>query len=368
MLLLLVWGIANSQVGTTTAFPSDPGAVTLLVVGTIGMVALPVLVFVATIARLSARVRDRRLSNLRLLGLSAAQTRLVAASEVGFASLVGSLVGAAGFVVAAPLVAQIDVSGRDWTSSSLMPPALAWICVLVVVPAVTVLTAALPQRLSSDRALSQVRQSEVRPFRLLRLVPLVLGFALCWATRSPLLDRKDTLPREEVLVILAGIALLAIGMLLVIPAFVALMATVVLRLGRGPLATLVGRRLQTQPAGATRVIAALMIGLFIVVGAQGVLVAFVSTPQYVHAADFVERAQTAEVTASPGEAEATASALGSLEGVASGYVVPCPLRRAGRVEPRASGRGDRAGRIVLSPGRRWPAASGVFGPGREPCR
>ena len=58
-----------------------------------------------------------------------------------------------------------------------------------------------------------------------------------------------------------------------------------------------------------------MIGLFIVVGAHGVLVAFVSTPQYVHAADFVEREQTAEVTASPGEAEATTSALGSLEGV-----------------------------------------------------
>ena len=196
-----------------------------------------------------------------------------------------------------------------------MPPVLAWICVLVVVPAVTVLAAALPQRLTSDRALSQVRQSEVRPFRLLRLVPLVLGFALCWTTRSPLLDRKDTLPQGEVLVILAGIALLAIGMLLVIPAFVALMATIVLRLGRGPLASLVGRRLQTQPAGATRVIAALMIGLFVVVGARGVLVAFVSTPQYVHAADFVERDQTAEVTASPGEAEATASALGSLEGV-----------------------------------------------------
>ncbi|MGH8828639.1 MAG: permease, partial [Jiangellaceae bacterium] len=74
MVLLLVWGIAHSQVGTTTAFTFNPGAVTLLVAGTIGMVALPVLVFVATIARLSARVRDRRLSNLRLLGLTAAQT------------------------------------------------------------------------------------------------------------------------------------------------------------------------------------------------------------------------------------------------------------------------------------------------------
>ncbi|MEJ7756016.1 MAG: hypothetical protein WKF83_06460 [Nocardioidaceae bacterium] len=36
MVLLLVWGIAHSQVGTTTAFPSNPRAVTLLVAGTIG--------------------------------------------------------------------------------------------------------------------------------------------------------------------------------------------------------------------------------------------------------------------------------------------------------------------------------------------
>jgi len=315
MVLLLVWGIAHSQVGTTTAFPSNPGAVTLLVAGTIGMVALPVLVFVATIARLSARVRDRRLSNLRLLGLSAAQTRWVAAAEVGFASLVGVVAGAVAFLAAAPLVSRIDVPGRDWTSSSLTPPTSAWICVLAVLPAITVLTAALPQRLSSDRALPHVRHGDIRSVQLVRLVPLVLGFALCWATRGPLLDRKDTLPPGEVLAILAGIALLAIGMLLVIPVFVALVATLVLRLGRGPLATLIGRRLQTQPAGATRVIAALMIGLFIVVGARGVLVAFLATNQYINAADFVERAQTAEVTASPSEANATASVLRSLEGV-----------------------------------------------------
>ena len=198
MVLLLVWGIATSQVGTTTAFPFHPGVVSLLIAGTIGMVALPVLVFVATIARLSAQVRDRRLSNLRLLGLSAAQTRLVAATEVGVASLLGSMAGAVAFVVSAPVVSRIDVAGRDWTSSSLTPPALAWICVLAVVPAMTVLTAALPQRLSSGRALSQVRQSDVRSVRLLRLVPLVLGFALCWASRSPLLDRKPTLPPGEV--------------------------------------------------------------------------------------------------------------------------------------------------------------------------
>lgn len=312
--LLLVWGIAHSRVGTTKAFPFDPGAVRLLVAGTIGMVALPVLVFVATIARLSARVRDRRLANLRLLGASVAQIRVVAAAEVGFASMLGSVLAVGAVAIAAVLVPRIDAMSTSSTSF-LVPPVLAWIVAPIAVPAIAVMTAAAPQGLASARALKQVRTRDARPVRLIRLIPLTLGFGLCWATRSPLVDRRATLPSVEVVAIVAGIGLLAIGMLLVVPVFVTLMATFVLRLGRNPLFTLVGRRLQTQPSGATRVIAVLMLGLFIVVGARGVVAAFLSTPQYLHAADFVEREQTAEVTATHADAASTASVLRSLHGV-----------------------------------------------------
>ena len=54
--VLLVWGIAVSTLGTATQFRYNPGATTLLMSGTIGMVALPVIVLIATIARLSAEV------------------------------------------------------------------------------------------------------------------------------------------------------------------------------------------------------------------------------------------------------------------------------------------------------------------------
>lgn len=315
MVLLLVWGVAVSALGTTTQFRYNPGAMTLLMSGTIGMVALPVVVLIATIARLSAGIRDRRLSNLRLLGLSAGQTRLVASVEVGFASIIGSMLGAVAAAVAASAGTRILQSNANWADASLAPPAFAWVLVPLVIPAVAVVTAVLPQRLEAERALLHARQRDPGPVRLFRVAPLLLGFVLCWSTRSPLVEGSTTLQGWEIAATISGIALLGIGMLLVIPVFMSLIATVVLRLGRGPLATLVGRRLQTQPASATRVIAALMMGLFIVVGARGVLVVFLATPQYVAAANFVERAQTAEVTATAQDLNGTVDDLGSIEGV-----------------------------------------------------
>jgi putative ABC transport system permease protein len=316
VVVLLVWGVAVSTLGTTTQFRYNPGAITLLMSGAIGMVALPVAVLIATIARLSAGIRDRRLANLRLLGLTAGQTRMVAAVDVGVASIVGSMLGAIAAAVLASAGTKLMQSEAKWADASLAPPAFAWAMVTLAIPAVAVVSAVLPHRLaSSEGALAHVRQRAAGPVRLIRAGPLLLGFLLCWSTRSPLLDGSTTLDDWEIAAAIAGIALLGIGMLLVIPVFMSLIATVVLKLGRGPLATLVGRRLQTQPASATRVIAALMMGLFIVVGARGVLAAFLATPQYVAAADFVERAQTAEVTSSLRDLKRTVGDLGSIEGV-----------------------------------------------------
>ncbi len=299
-LLQLVWRIAQTRVGATTAF--DQGAVSLLIAGTVGMVALPVLVLVATMARLSAQVRDRRLSTLRLLGLSTGLTRLVAVTETGLASLAGSVVGT---------VAMATVPSLR---GSLAPDLLLAAGALVVVVGVSVATAALPPRVSSRRPVRFGRDGQ-RSVSLLRLLPLVAGFVVCWATRSSVIDHQSTLPGAEVAAIVVGVLLLGVGMLLVIPVFMSLVAAAVLWVGRGPSALLLGRRLQTQPASATRVIAALMIGLFVVVGARGVVQAFMTTPQYEHAADFVQRGQNAEVTASAHRASSTVEALRSVRGV-----------------------------------------------------
>lgn len=315
LVVLLVCGIAISSLANTTQFQYNPGVAPLLMSGTIAMVALPVVVLIATISRLSAGVRDRRLANLRLLGLTVGQTRLVAVVEVGFASLLGSALGAMTAAALAPAGTWILHSTGNSAGASLAPPALAWVVVPMSICGVAVVAAALPQRLASARALSHSRQRDAGAVRLVRAAPLLLGFLLCLSVRTPLMERSPALHRGEIVVIVVGIALLGIGMVLVIPVFMSLIANVMLRLGRGPLATLVGRRLQTQPAGATRVVAALMVGLFLVVAARGVLGAFVSTPQYLSASHFVEQAQTAEVTASAQDLRKTLDDLGAIEGV-----------------------------------------------------
>lgn len=315
VVVLLVWGVAASTLGASTWFYTS-GPRTLLMSGTIAMVGLPVVVLVATIARLSASVRDRRLANLRLLGLTAGQTRLVAATEVGAASLVGVVIGSALSATIAAVGGDVLRARADVSDASLWPPALAWVAVPLAILTAALAPAVLPQRLPSDRALSQVRQRDAGPARLVRVVPLILGFVLCASPQLSWVDQKPSqVATWEIVATMAGIALLGIGMLLVIPVFMALIASCLLRFGRGPLATLVGRRLQTQPASATRVIAALMMGLFIVVAARGVLVVFLATPQYIAAADFVEREQTAEVTTPAQDLQRTIDDLGAIEGV-----------------------------------------------------
>lgn len=313
--VLLVWAIADSALGESTQFQYSRRSGTMLIAASVGMVALPVIALVATIARLSASVRDRRLANLRLLGLTTAQTRVVAATEVGAASVAGSLLGA-GVAAAIAVLGDVALGTEADARISLWPPQQAWFVVPAAVALVAVGSAVIPQRLVARDALSHVRQQSQRQVSWFRVLPVAIGVLLCSSVFVPAFDaRASRLDTWEWLATVGGIAMLAVGMLLVIPVFMLLISRALLRFGRGPLATVVGRRLETQPASATRVIAALMMGLFVIVCARGVMVAFTTSSQYVGAADQVERAQTAEVTASAADLQRTVNDLTAIAGV-----------------------------------------------------
>ena len=282
--LLTTWGIADGQLAGNTAFPR--AAIVYLIAGTVLIVALPVLALLATVARLSAAVRDRRLANLRLLGMSASQTRLVAATEVGLVSLVGTAFGAILHLVCVATV----------PAGAIAPPA-AWVVVVVAVPTLVMLISLLPQRASARGALEDSRRALPDPPGWWRLAPLAAGLALCWWAKAQIGPHGDREVTQTLLLssLFGGVALVGIGVLSVVPVFTRMLAGAVLVLGRGPRATLLGRRLQDQPAAMTRVIATLMVGLFAVMMARAVLSAFLATPQYVSAADHVEQDQVAEL-------------------------------------------------------------------------
>lgn len=288
--LLTSWGVAVDQLAGNRAFPR--AAIIYLIAGTVLIVALPVLALLTTVARLSAAVRDRRLANLRLLGMSANQTRLVAATEVGVVSVAGTAVGAVVHVVCAGTV-----------PAGAIAPLEAWLVVLIAVPVLVVLVSMLPQRGSARAALDDSRRALPDAPGWWRFAPLAAGLALCWWTHVQIEPHGDREVTQAVFLssLFGGVALVGIGVLTVVPVFTRMLASAVLAWRRGPRATLLGRRLQDHPAAMTRAIATLMVGLFVVMMARAVLSAFLATPQYVSAADHIEREQVAELVG-PGSA------------------------------------------------------------------
>jgi len=276
-------------------------------------VALPVLVLAATAGRLSAALRERRLANLRLLGMTPAQTRIVAVTEAGVAAAVGAAAGLVAFFLTRPALDRLSLAGRDWTVDALRPQIADYLFVTVLVPLVVVALAAFPARVNMTAAMSKARRADTRRPSWLRVVPLVIGGALCGYVISQ--QSPNDPPGPVIMALFGGIVLLGVGAILVVPIFVRLVADLMLRLSSGPATTIAARRLQAQPAAVTRVISGLMIGLFLVTGARSVVVAFESTSQYVQAARQLTEEQRVVVRATAANAGSVITRAQQIDGV-----------------------------------------------------
>jgi hypothetical protein len=148
------------------------------------------------------------------------------------------------------------------------------ICVAVLLAVIAI--AVLPQRTRMSSALARARRADARRPSWLRLLPLLAGIVICVQE----LVRSGHRPTDVVWVLFVGVPLLGIGLLLVVPVLVRLLADAMLRSDRtGPVGLVAARRMQAQPAGVSRVVSGLLIGLFVVTGARGVVGAFESGTQ-----------------------------------------------------------------------------------------
>src|SRR5690606_6501260 len=93
------------------------------------------------------------------------------------------------------------------------------------------------------------------------------------------------------------------------------------------------RRLEAQPAGTARVIAALLVGLFLVTGARYVVAAFESTPQYRAAAYDVEHGERASAEVRTPRVAALVQGLRADPAIRD--VVALPVLRGGQNGPEA---------------------------------
>ncbi|MDQ3629009.1 MAG: hypothetical protein M3419_09420 [Actinomycetota bacterium] len=274
--LLNALAIARTEVVQIATSPESER----LLVAVLAVVTMPVLVLIATATRLSATLRDRRLAGLRLLGLSPRATRLVAAVESGVVAVAGTLLGVAAFWFSRPLLSQLKVAGRDWSQTSFTPWLGAAVAVVVGVPLVAVAVSLIPTRRLGRDVLAQSRVASGRRPSPWRLAPLVVGGPACLVTAS---TAGPEITDSRAYVFFAGGALCALGLLLVVPVFVRLVADLMVLVPARPALRIAGRRLQSQPAAVSRIVSGLLIGLFVVSGARTVVGAFEDTPQYVAA-------------------------------------------------------------------------------------
>lgn len=295
LVMLTVFAVAGSQVWALSGYYGEQNALNLLG-AVVAATLLPVIVLLSVVSRLSASIRDRRLAALRLMGMSAGQTRVVAAVEVAVMSTVGTVLGALLFLAVRASTGSVSFAGhidpQDGVPTGLpqVPPhlisggastfdQLVWVVVLVGIPLLTVAVSAAPTRRVTRTPLQLARQAETGGPTLLRLVPLLAGIGvLVWALRWPQTGPEaDT---AEFRIAMAGIALTGLGLILAVPVLVRRLADVVARLSGRPAALVAARRTQLEPASTTRLAAGLLIGLYVAAGAQGVIAAFEDTPQY----------------------------------------------------------------------------------------
>lgn len=315
LLMLAVLAIAHSETGRRDhGLVSDSG-VSLMLATVVVTVGLPVLVLAATAGRLAAAVRDRRLANLRLLGMTPGRTRAVAAVETGAVAVIGAAVGWLLFLALRSLLVVADPVGREWELGTFTPTLTGYAVVLLAVPAAVTLVSAWPGRRAPSEDLAVARRAHSRPPSRWRLAPLAFGAALTGFVfvMSPPPGRAASIDLSVPM--FAAIISLGLGVVLVVPVFVRLVADLLVRRRQSPAAVIAGRRLQDQPVATTRLVAGLLIGLFLVTGARAIVVAFEQTNQYQSAASLRATGQVGTELTSPSLAESLQETLAGIDGV-----------------------------------------------------
>lgn len=253
-----------------------PGVATTEVFGMIvpGLVALaiglPVLAAAAATGRMSEQDRSRRTARLHLLGMRRRDQVLVGVAESLPPALVGTVGGIAIGALAVPWAGKVllqitsapSVAGGAVFASLAVPLCLAG-------------GAALPMGRSRRERLELARGETARRPGLWRAVLLVLGLVMMVLGWS--------LPRlsNPVLVslFLGGAALAALGSMLLPALLVRAGADALVTMGT-PSTVVAGRRLQSQPAALSQVLAALVIGIVVTTAAQGLIGVLSAAPLY----------------------------------------------------------------------------------------
>jgi FtsX-like permease family len=257
-------------IGTTTA------GMTLILGVVAAALLFPVLVFIASAARLSAARREQRFAAMRLVGATPRQVAVVAAVEAALAACAGVVVGFGLFVALRPLIAELPFTSERFFAGDLTISARDALLVGVGIPAAAAVAAGVALRRVIASPLGITRQASARPARARRLMPLVAGFAwlayLAWF--SDIGSSRN--PEVQAVAYLTGIFSIMIGLVVAGPWLTAIAAHLTARRATRPAALLASRRLGDDPHSAFRAISGVVLAVFVASCAIGVITSVVA--------------------------------------------------------------------------------------------
>jgi FtsX-like permease family len=236
---------------------SDPGTRGGTALG-LGLLMLPVAAFLHQVTRLASADRERRLCALRLAGATPAQVRLLGAVETTRSALIGTVIGAAVYVLVHTAVRSLLDRGSP--ANVAVPPLL---CAAAM--AIVIVTAAVSGLLAGRHVVATplgvtVRTARRRPRRCVRRLGLLAGLIVI-----VVLSGAGILPlMRPITAVLAGAMLLTIVLLLSPSSLVRLCAQVAGGRARSAETLLAARALQADPRPWGRTLA--VVGLAVTIG------------------------------------------------------------------------------------------------------
>ncbi|GIF52832.1 FtsX-like permease family protein [Asanoa ferruginea] len=237
---------------------------------TLVMLTIPILALAGQCARLGAPARDRRLAGFRLAGASPGQATLIALAETGVAALVGTGVGTGAYFAARVLLDRPRPDGLLPLPTDVLPSPVAIGIVVVALPLVAALAAAVMLRRVVVGPLGVVRQARRTRAPLPWPGALIVLGLIGAGSILPIFryyDARQLQPPDWIVLVVGfGGPLCAIlGVILGTGWISYATGRLLHRFGRRPAVLLAARRLTTDPWHGGRTFAALL--TCVVVGA-----------------------------------------------------------------------------------------------------
>ncbi|MEV6835442.1 FtsX-like permease family protein [Streptomyces sp. NPDC051133] len=251
----------------------EPATLGILRFTMVGVVLVPLAVFLSVCARLSAAERARRLAALRLLGMSAREVRRVNAVETVAAASLGALLGLGEYWLLNQFLSRVGLPGFTWyPSDGALSGSTLGACLLGC-PALAWFVGRVSARKAAVNPLAVRRAAPENPPSVWGMVPLLAGagvaagYCVAGATgHAP----SDT--GASALLIPSMIVLIGIGLVTMLPRLCRSFSGRVARSTRSLALGLAMRRNEAEPGGALRVAAGLVLLVFAASLAQGVLI------------------------------------------------------------------------------------------------